>query len=40
MKVVRKLKCSFKIIFIGDGPEKARLEEETEKLGLKDKVFF
>ncbi len=31
---------SLKLLFVGDGPEKARLEKEAERLSIRDRVVF
>ena len=40
LKVLSKLNCDYKAVFIGDGPEKNRILEETVSLGLSDRVVF
>ncbi len=39
-KVKRQIATPFKCLLVGDGPEKARLQDKTAKLGLFDEIVF
>ncbi len=38
--LLAKGRPSLKLLFVGDGPEKARLEKEAEQLSIRDRVIF
>lgn len=40
MAILREEKSDLKAVFIGDGPERERLMDETKRLGLEDNVSF